>query len=46
MNIKTLLIRSLSGLVYVSLIVSAIIIGGTYFMVVFGLLVGLTLFEF
>ena len=46
MNIKTLLIRSLSGLVYVSLIVSAIIIGGTYFMVIFGLLVGLTLFEF
>ena len=46
MNIKTLLIRSLSGLVYVSLIVSAIIIGGAYFMVVFGLLVGLTLFEF
>lgn len=46
MNIKTLLIRSLSGLVYVSLIVSAILIGGTYFMVVFGLLVGLTLFEF
>ena len=46
MNIKTLLIRSLSGLVYVSLIVSAILIGGIYFMVIFGLLVGLTLFEF
>lgn len=46
MNIKTLLIRSLSGLVYVSLIVSAILIGGIYFMVIFGLLVGFTLFEF
>ena len=38
MNIKTLLIRSASGLVYITLIIGAILLGGIYFKIIFGLL--------
>ena len=46
MNIKTLLIRSASGLVYITLIIGAILLGGIYFKIIFGLLAILTVYEF
>ncbi|PID94927.1 MAG: phosphatidate cytidylyltransferase [Bacteroidales bacterium] len=46
MNIKTLLTRTASGIVYVSLIVSSILWGKEYFGVVFSLLAICTTYEF
>ena len=46
MNIKTLLIRSASGLVYIILVIGAILLRGIYFKIIFGLLAILTVYEF
>ncbi|MDR1542933.1 MAG: phosphatidate cytidylyltransferase [Prevotellaceae bacterium] len=43
---KTLIIRTLSGAVYVALIVSAILINQFFFAAVFGILAALTTYEF
>lgn len=46
MDIKTLIIRTLSGIVYVSLVVGSVLLGDMYFKVVFGVFAVVAAYEY
>ena len=43
---KNLILRSITGALYVAAVVGATLLGPQYFVVLFGLIAGLTLWEF